>query len=144
MKKKHPRFSMMDSGLVINPKWSYIGASPDDSKLWLLWSWKSDAHIVTVMMESLSLVKTRGLYWREIQMVMLLGPYSCILLPNSDPNVRMWCMDVWYCDFVVCTFPEGELEPNMHTERIIADNQFWSNCTNLSLNFLTHMSYLNF
>ncbi len=29
MKKNHPRFSMMDSGLTINPKWSYIGASPD-------------------------------------------------------------------------------------------------------------------
>lgn len=133
---KHDNFSVKDSGLVLNAKWSHIGASPDG--------------IVNCKCCNNGVVEIKCPYCHRndnIHEAVTQDKKFC-LKPNSDGTLildrthayyyqiqtQIFVCVVEYCDFVVCTFPENG-EPQIVTERIFADHDLWSQCVTKSTEF---------
>lgn len=127
-KKNHTNLQVQDSGLVINPLWPSIGASPDG--------------IISCTCCGRGTLEIKCPYCHRGESVLIAASKDskfCLQL-NSDGLLRLdpghtyyyqvqtqlFVSDVEYSDFCVCTF-NGD-ETGIHTERILKDEQFWNDC----------------
>ena len=128
---------MRDAGLVLNPKWPHIGASPDGAiscsccgrgvvEIKCPYCRRSDDILDTIAHDKNFCLKR--------------GPDEACYLDRSHAyyyqvQTQLFVCDVAYCDFVVCTFPAEHCEPNIHIKRISADDNLWSSCISKSSHF---------
>ena len=116
MKDQHGDFSMSNSGLVLNPEWPHLGASPDG----IVNCYNSVQDIARDSSSCLQTSDTDG-------------------SPHLDHNhayyyqvqAQIFLCQVQYADFCVCTFPHGS-HPEIHIERIFPDAELWQTCIHKS------------
>ena len=123
VKKKHGNFILQDSGLVINPQWSYIGATPDGKV-----SCDCCGHGVVEIKCPYCHRNESIQHSMDDKNFCLKNNLGDIHLDTSHAyyyqvQTQMFVCDVEYCDFVVCTF---SAEDNMHIERLSKNFTFWS------------------
>ena len=137
MIRKHNGFEVSDSGLVINPAWGHIGASPDGTV-------KCNCCTNGVVE-----IKCPFCHRNDTILYDSAQDKKFCLKRNADGTLNLdrlhayyyqvqtqiFVCEVDYCDFVVCTFPEGK-KPVIHIERILADREFWSQCVRKSTEFI--------
>ena len=127
-KQNHINLHVSDSGLVINPLWSIIGASPDG--------------IISCTCCGKGTLEIKCPYCHRGESVTdaAYEDHKFCLQLNSDGSLhldhthayyyqvqtQLFVSDVEYCDFCVCTFKDDET--GVHTERIFKDVQFWNGC----------------
>ena len=127
-KKNHTNLQVQDSGLVINPLWPSIEASPDG--------------IISCTCCGRGTLEIKCPYCHRGESVLIAASKDskfCLQL-NSDGLLRLdpshtyyyqvqtqlFVSDVEYSDFCVCTF-NGD-ETGIHIERILKNEQFWNDC----------------
>jgi len=128
--KDHIDFQLSESGLVINPKWPFIGASPDG--------------VVSCLCCGKGVLEIKCPYSHQnthIQDVVFQDSRFCIKevdgslrLDNSHAyyyqiQTQLFVCDVEYCDFCVSTFVEDDESKGLHIERICKNEVFWLECT---------------
>ncbi len=136
MLENHRDFSVSDSGLMINPKWPFLGASPDG----VVNCYCCNRGVVEIkcpychrnydIVES-TIDKKFCLKKNECGICYLDMTHSYYYKVQTQINI----CEVDYCNFVVCTFPEGQCELHIHIERINTDDEFWSVCVEKSSEF---------
>jgi len=134
-----------ESGLFLNPKWPYLGASPDG--------------IVTCRCCTQGVVEIKCPFCHrndavaelshDVQFCLKKSSNTCLFLDHAhvyyyQVQTQMFVCEADYCDFVVCTFPGDQNEPNIHIENIFPDEQFWSECIEKVSFFLSFALCLNF
>lgn len=123
----HDDFHVLDSGLVINPQWPFIGASPDgviecsccgkgvleikcpfchrDSSI--ISAAKEDPKFCLKEVDGkLTLDETHSYYYQV--------------------QTQLFVCDAHYSDFCVCTFASEGDQENVHIERIYKNHSFWN------------------
>ena len=121
----HTGLTVSESGLVINPAWPYIGASPDG--------------LLSCQCCGLGVVEVKCPYsqkGRTLAEAMCSGQPFCLevaadgsfQLSRSHPyyaqvQTQLHVCDVEYCDFCVCSFA-GDRGGDLHIERIVKDPDF--------------------
>ena len=125
IKEKHLNFSLKDSGLVINPQWSFIGATPDG-----LVYCDCCGHGVTE-------IKCPYCHRSESISDSMEDKKFCLKNENAEVHLdkrhayyyqvqtQLFVCDVTYCDFVVCTFSDQD---DLYVERLSKNLTFWSEC----------------
>ena len=134
--RRHCTFEVNESGLFLNPKWPYLGASPDG--------------IVTCCCCTQGVVEIKCPFCHrndavaesshDVQFCLKKSSNGCQYLDHAHAyyyqvQTQMFVCEADYCDFVVCTFPGDQLEPDIHIERIFPDEQFWSECIEKASHF---------
>ncbi|PFX15562.1 hypothetical protein AWC38_SpisGene20214 [Stylophora pistillata] len=121
MTEHHESFTVADSGLLINPKWPHLGASPDGVVL------------CDCCGEGLCEVKCPFCHKNESIETLASNKKSCLIENDGkiqlDRNhayfyqvqAQINIAEVAYCDFIVWT------ESSIHIERVTADTVFWDN-----------------
>ena len=127
--KDHNDFQLSESGLVINPKWPVIGASPDG--------------VVSCICCGKGVLEIKCPYSHQnthIQDAASRDSTFCLKivdgslrLDNSHAyyyqiQTQLFVCDVGYCDFCVCTFVEDDESKGLHIERIYKNEAFWLEC----------------
>ena len=139
-KLKHSELSVTDSGLVINPKWPHIGASPDG--------------IISCSCHGIGVLEIKCPYCQRGTDIQRASDDRSFCLKKVDgklfldPNhayyyqvqCQLHVCDVSYADFCVCTFAMDEdtnscLEMGMHIERILKNPNTWNECIAASEQF---------
>ncbi|KAK0151911.1 hypothetical protein N1851_006715 [Merluccius polli] len=100
--REHAGFSCMDSGLWLNPKWPYMGSSPDG--------------IVTCDCHGTGICEMKGFC--------LINDGDNVMLDRSHEyyyqvQAQLHIVDAEYCDFVVWN------RNDIFVERILPDLEFW-------------------
>ncbi len=138
MMAKHAGFEVNDSGLVINPTWSHIGASPNGLV-------KCNCCTPGVVEIKCPFCHTNDTISDSIaqdkKFCLDKNTDGTLTLKRSHAyfyqvQTQIFVCEVEYADFVVCTFPE-EKKPVIHIERIMADPEFWSQCVKKSTKLFT-------
>lgn len=134
-KKSHENFDVADSGFVINPTWPHLGASPDG--------------VVCCSCCGKGTLEIKCPYCHhedEVEAVAKDPRFCLISLANGTTaldrqhgyyyqvQMQMFVCNVKYGHFVLCTFP-SESGPSIHVERIIRDEEMWSECIEHSTRF---------
>ena len=128
-KEKYAKFEVQDSRLVINPMWSFIGASPDG--------------VVSCQCCGKGALEFKCPYCpREESVEEAASSDENFCLKTSDDELaldhthscyyqvqtQLFVLNVEYCDFCVCRF-SGDNVNGLHIERISKNFQFWSDST---------------
>ena len=132
LQEKHDDFSVADSGLVLNPDWPFLGASPDGT--------------VSCACCGKGVLEIKCPYCHRFDEVdkVATEKQSCLVM-GSDGNLHLdhshayyyqvqtqiFMCKAEYCDFCVCTFPQGS-QPSLHIERVPPDPNFWCSCVDSS------------
>lgn len=132
----HDNLEITDSGLVVNPQWPFVGASPDG--------------IITCKCCGRGVLKLKCPYCHREETIesaatndkkfCLKKQHDGSLLLNHDHayyyqvQTQVFVCDVQYCDFCVCTFGD---EDDLHIERIYRDIDFWNECILKAKEFFT-------
>ena len=134
----HDQLVVTDSGLVINPQWPYMGASPDG--------------IIECKCCGKGVLEVKCPYSHREESVLsaaLNDNKFCLKMDNGELHLshehayyyqvqtQMFVCNVNYCDFCVCTFPLEEEESSPHIERITRDDEFWKDCLIKAKTFFT-------
>ena len=125
---QHTNFTIRDSGLVINPLWPFIGASPDG--------------VISCTCCGQGTLEIKCPYCHRGESVAFAASEDnkFCLKTTTDGTLRLghnhayyfqvqtqlFVSDVEYCDFCVCTFSGND--SGLHNELITKDVQFWSDC----------------
>ena len=142
LKSQRPRHAnileVTDSGIVINPKWPFIGASPDG--------------IVDCYCCGKGVLEIKCPYshrHESIEAAASNDPNFCLKKDEDllyldhkhayyyQVQTQMFVCNVEYCDFCVCTFPESVDEFSPYVERIFRDIEFWEDCVEKAKHFFT-------
>ena len=142
LKSQRPRHAnileVKDSGIVINPKWPFIGASPDG--------------IVDCYCCGKGVLEIKCPYshrHESIEAAASNDPNFCLKKDEDllyldhkhayyyQVQTQMFVCNVDYCDFCVCTFPESVDEFSPYVERIFRDIEFWEDCVEKAKHFFT-------
>ena len=131
----HDGATVKNNGLVLNPSWPHIGASPDG--------------IVCCKCCGKGTLEIKCPYCHRGEGIDVVAsdPKSC-LIKTQDGSIaldkthtyyyqvqtQIFICNVDFCDFCVCTFPSSEI-PNLHIERIFPDAELWAQCVESSTNF---------
>ena len=127
--KDHQNLQVLENGLVINPRWPYIGASPDgivecdccDKRVLevkcpynhredsIEEAVASDGQFCLVKQGDSFQLDQRHAYYYQVQ-------------------TQIFVCDVQYCDFCLLTFGSSDMEPSLYVERITRNNSFWDDC----------------
>lgn len=133
----HQSFSLKHSGLVLNPDWPHLGASPDG--------------VVTCKCCGEGVLEIKCPFCRNDEDVEVTASSSkSCLIQNSDSSLHLdrnhtyyyqvqtqiFICKVDYCDFCVCTFPDNS--PSLHIERIFEDKELWKSCTEKTVYFFKY------
>ena len=140
-KLKHDDLSVAESGLVINPQWPFIGASPDGI-INCTCCGKGVLEIKCPYCHRGTDVWTAAIEDSGFYLKMVDGQL-CLDHTHSyyyQVQCQLFVCDVEYGDFCVCTFSMNEdeshhLETGMHIERIYKDPDLWTECTTKSSQF---------
>lgn len=126
---KHHNLQIVDSGLVINPQWPFIGASPDG--------------IVDCSCCERGVLEIKCPYChRESSVTTAVSEDPKFCLKERDGEIhlddthsyyyqvqtQMFVCDVEYSDFCMCTFASDIDKENTHIERIYKNTNFWQDC----------------
>ena len=129
----------------LNPKWPYLGASPDG--------------VVTCSCFSKGVVEIKCLFCHrndaivessdDKQFCLKKDSNNCLQLDHLHAyyyqvQTQIFVCEVDYCDFVVCTFPEDQSKPDIHIERIFPNESFWSERMEQSTHFFRFVFCLKF
>ena len=136
-REQHTKFAVQDSGLVINPKWPFIGASPDGivscqccgkGTLELKCPF---CHKGETIEDAVSLDKNFCLKSTAN------GKYELDVTHTYYYQVQtqLFVLDVDYCDFCVCTFCGNS--HGIYIERISRNSEFWDDCVAKASYFFT-------
>ena len=132
---QHGNVTLAKSGLVINPKWPYLGASPDG--------------VVTCSCCGKGVLKIKCPYCHRSEDIDALAadPKSCLVksadgsycLDKTHPyfyqvQAQIFICNAKHCDFCMCTFP-SQTTASLHVERIFPDQGFWDHCVQASARF---------
>ena len=127
--KDHIDFQLSESGLVINHKWPFIGASPDE--------------IVSCLCCGKGVLEIKCPYSHQnthIQDAASQDSKFCLKKVNGSLQLdsshayyyqvqtQLFVCDVEHCDFCVCTFVEDDESEGLHIERIYKNEIFWLEC----------------
>ena len=135
---KHDDLTVSGSGLVINPQWPFIGASPDD--------------VIECKCCGKGVLQIKCTYPHRqdsVDSAALNNDTFCLKIHDSDSalhldhshayyyqvQTQMFVCNVNYCDFCVCTFPLEKSSP--HIERILRNDDFWRECLTEAETFFT-------
>ena len=131
----HQKFTLRQSGLVLHPDWPHLGASPDS--------------IIQCECCGPGVLEIKCPFCRKDEDVDAItsSSKSCLIASSDgsshlDRNHRyyyqvqtqLFICNVEYCDFCVCTFPDGK--PSLFIERVYKDAGFWKSCTEIFLQIL--------
>ena len=134
--KDHLDFKLSESGLVINPKWPFVGASPDG--------------VVSCHCCGKGVLEVKCPYSHQntdIQDAASQDNRFCLKktdgflqLDNSHAyyyqiQTQLFVCDIEYCDFCVCTFVEDDESKGLHIERIYKNEAFWLECISKAQQF---------
>ena len=134
----HDQLVVTDCGLVINPQWPYMGASPDG--------------IIECKCCGKGVLEVKCPYSHREESVLspaLNDNKFCLKMDNGELHLshehayyyqvqtQMFVCNVNYCDFCVCTFPLEEEESSPNIERITRDDEFWKDCLIKAKTFFT-------
>ena len=134
----HDQLVVTDSGLVINPQWSYMGASPDG--------------IIECKYCGKGVLEIKCPYSHCEESVLsaaLNDNKFCLKMDNGELHLshehayyyqvqtQMFVCNANYCDFCVCTFPLEEEESSPHIKHITRDDKFWKDCLIKAKTFFT-------
>jgi len=134
MKQVHTNFSVKDSGLIINPKWPFIGATPDGSvsctccgkgvmEIKCPYCHHGESIADAAEDKNFCLEKdSNGLYLKHAH-----AYYYQI-------QTQLFVSGVDYCDICVCTFSSDD-KHDIHIEHIIKDEDFWTDCVSKAHQF---------
>lgn len=128
----HQNFALKSSGLVLNPDWPHLGASPDG--------------VVECSCCGRGVVEIKCPFCNNAEDVENIASSGNCLV-NTDGTLhlnkshayyyqvqtQMFICSVKYCDFCICTFPDTG--PSIRIERVHPDKDFWKNCTEKSTLF---------
>ena len=123
-KHHHVNLHITNSGLVINPKWPYMGASPDailDCSCCgkgILEIKCPYSHRYETIQDA---VQDKGFCLKERDGLIKL---DCTHAYFYQVQTQMFICDVDYSSFCVCTFAEDEMQ-GLHIERITRQQTFW-------------------
>ena len=129
-KQYHSDLTVADSGLVINPRWPFIAATPDgiiDCKCCgkgVLEIKCPYSHRDETVESAAS--KDKGFYLKKDEGLLHLDHGHSYYY---QVQTQLFVCNVDYCDFCVCTFSttkEGDFPP--YIERIVRDDEFWEAC----------------
>ena len=127
--KDHIDFQLSESGLVINPKWPFIGASPDG--------------VISCSCCGKGVLEIKCPYSHQNAHIQdAASQDSRFCLKKVDGSLRLdnshayyyqiqsqlFVCDVEYCEFCVCTFVEDDESKGLHIERIYKNEGFWLEC----------------
>jgi len=129
--ESHADMSVVEGGLVINPEWPHLGASPDG--------------IVQCTCCGKGVLEIKCPYCKHDQHIEVTAA-SC-LTKAADGSLQqdrshayyyqvqtqIFICKVEYCDFCVCKFPETG--PSLYTKRIYPDSDFWHTCIDRATHF---------
>ena len=141
VKSQRPRHAnileVTDSGMVINPQWPFIAASPDG--------------IIDCFCCRKGVLEIKCPYSHRNETVesAVSNDSSFYLKKDNDllyldhahdyyyqVQTQMFVCNVEYCDFCVCTFPESN-DCSLYVERIFRDHEFWAACVEKAKHFFT-------
>ena len=134
---KHSDLKVTDSGLVINPQWSHIAASPD--------GWVDCTCCGSGVIEIKCPFCHKG---DTIEDAAVLDKQFCLKTDSCGLHLdkkhayyyqiqtQLHICDVEFCDFVLCTFPQSSQEDmQLHIERITKDTTLWHECVEKATHF---------
>ena len=135
MKESHSNFSVCDVGLIINPKWPYLGATPD-GKVSCTCCGKGIVEIKCPYCHKESTIDNAT---QDKNFCLKKDSSGKIYLDHSHAyyfqvQTQLFLTDLEYCDFCVCTFPQNQVD-DIYIERIGKDSQFWTDCINKAHHF---------
>jgi len=125
VKSNHTNLHVKECGLFINPKWPFVGASPDG----IITCDCCPKGVLEIKCpfchrdESIAAAITsdKNFCLTEVDGKISLDHYHAYYY---QVQTQMFICDVEYCDFCVCTF-SGDEESTIHIERIYKNNRFW-------------------
>ena len=125
VKDNHRNFSIKESGLVINPQWSFIGATPDG----LVYCDCCGHGVIEIKCpychrsESISdAMEDKNFCLKNVNDEVHLDEHHAYYY---QVQTQLSVCDVTYCDFVVCTFSDPD---DLYVERLSKNSTFWSEC----------------
>ena len=136
VKRIHQNLQLTENGLFINPKWPFIGASPDG--------------IIECDCCGKGTVEIKCPYSHRaesIEKAAMSDKQFCLIQQGDSLHLdyshayyyqiqaQLFVCDVQHCDFCVFTCPEGKT--NIHVERIRKDEEFWEECAKKYEDFFT-------
>lgn len=122
----HSEFTVKQCGFVMNTEFPFVGSSPDS--------------LVSCCCCGLGVLEVKCPYKERCSSIQqyLLSDSSCFLLEDNEilldrrhqyyyqVQSQLHICNVQYCDFVVCTFPDGEA--SIYVTRLYRDDGFWDTC----------------
>ena len=128
MKEFHKGFDVSDSGFIINPKWPFVGATPDGNVACTC----CGRGVLEIKCPYCHKGESIEVATANKKFCLNEGPNGEIFLDQSHAyfyqvQTQLFVGNVDYCDFCVCTFAQNA-EHGLHIERITKDVKFWSNC----------------
>ena len=134
--KDHSKLEVIDSGLVLNPKWPHIGASPDGI-VWCECCGRGALEIKCPYCHQGESIDKAATYDKTFCLKKIDGSLNLDKTHAYYYQVQtqMFVCDVSYCDFCVCTFTCDDPEPGLYIERIYQDPSFWENCLSKAEHF---------
>lgn len=135
IKKRHTKFEVHDSGLVLNPKWPYIGASPDGI-ISCECCGRGTLEIKCPYCHQGESIDTAATHDKAFCLKKIDGSLSLDKKHAYYYQVQtqIFVCNVSYCDFCVCTFT-SEPESGLYIERIYQDTSFWEECSSKAEHF---------
>jgi len=138
----HEELTIVDSGLVINPQWPFMAASPDG------------VINCTYSEEGRGVLETKCPYTHRFESIeeSASNDRNLCLKEEQDGSfhldrtheyyylvqTQIFVCDVDYCDFCVCTFPAETKGSTLFIEHIVRNDMFWKDCiTKFKLFFIT-------
>ena len=140
MMGSHHDFAVTNIGLVLNPKWPHIGASPDGAVSYSCCGRRVVEMKCPYCNRNDDILDPAA---RDENFCLKYRPDGTSYLNLSHTyyyqvQTQIFVCDVAYCDFVVCTFPGEHHELSIHIEQISANHDLWSSCIPKSSHFF-HM-----
>ena len=124
----HTNLTVDDCGLLINPKWPLIGASPD-GLLSCECCGKETLQIKCPYCHRYESIASAA--FSDKTFCLHTASDGSLHLDHSHAyyyqvQTQLFVSGLNYCDFCVCTFADGET--GLFIERIQKDGEFWSEC----------------
>ena len=128
VKEEHTNLTVHDSGLLINPNWPFIGASPDGIVSCACCG-KGTLEIKCPYCHRGDSIESAAS--EDSKFCLQAASDGTLHLIHSHAyyyqvQTQLFVSNLDYCDFCVCTFADGEAD--LHIERIHKDQPFWDIC----------------
>ena len=132
----HSAFEVNEAGLSLSTKWPFLGASPDG--------------VVNCHCCGKGVLEIKCPFCHRNDSILESSHDRKFCLHNNSQNslvldpthsyyyqvqTQIFVCGVEYCDFVVCTFPEDQQQPDIHIERVYPNERLWSECVEKSSHF---------